>query len=49
MANKAVREMTTRPGEKKKGSGVTFLAEKQPSQISQFARWDVGDRYGIER
>ena len=38
-----------KPGEKKKVGGVTFLAEKSLSQSPQFSRWDIGDRYGVER
>ena len=48
MADK-LRDVFSRFVERKKTSAVTFVPEKQPTQTPQFSRWDIGERYGIER
>jgi hypothetical protein len=50
MADK-IRDVISRFVERKKTSAVTFVPEKQPvqTQSPQFSRWDIGERYGIER
>jgi hypothetical protein len=51
MADK-IRDVFSRFVERKRTSAVTFVPEKQqpvPTQTPQFSRWDIGERYGIER
>lgn len=43
------RDVTKYEEKKRTGGGVTFLTAKPIAQSSQFSRWDIGNRYGVER